>query len=414
MDNTYQPIEDQKRTAIVDILRGWALLGVVIGNYIDFVYIGSSTSTIPNSPISNVLKEIIRYFFAAKSWTLLSILFGYGFAILINNVASKGKNPVSFFCWRMICLFILSFINSAIWLGDILKDYAFLGLILLLFYKSSAKTIIRTSILLFILTPFIHAFVNSITLILPDVNTDPKYLLLYHSGNLFDVFKFNLLGTYYGEILFLNYAITVHIVMFACMLLGFYAQKTNFFNRLHELKKQLKKIFFISLSVAVPLGVLFKIATINKASFLTYFNPVFWLIISTMLFIASGLCLLYINNKLKTIFSYFRFSGKMTLTNYMVQNILSLFIFSGIGMNISNTMPYWFYFVLAISVFTIQLFLSKWWLSKFNYGPVEWLWRVLSYRRIFPFKKVEESPVSVEVNSDVDQKKESILETVKY
>jgi uncharacterized protein len=414
MSNSFQPIEENKRTAIVDILRGWALLGVVIGNYIDFIYIGLSTLTIPNSPLSNVLKEITRYFFAAKSWTLLSILFGYGFAILINNVASKGKNPVSFFCWRMICLFILSFINSAFWLGDILKDYAFLGLLLLLFYKSSAKTIIRTSILLFLLTPFIHAFINTITITLPDVNTDPKYLQLYHSGNLLDVFKFNLLGTYYGEILLLNYAITVHIVMFACMLLGFYAQKINFFNRLHELKKQLKRTFFISLAIAVPLGVFFKIATINKASFLTYFNPVFWLIISTMLFIASGLCLLYINNKLKTVFSYFRVCGKMTLTNYMVQNILALFIFSGVGLNLSNSMPYWFYFVLAVSVFIIQLFVSKWWLSKFNYGPVEWLWRVMSYRNLFPFKKTEKSPVFVEENSNDDQKKESFLETIKY
>jgi uncharacterized protein len=69
---------------------------------------------------------------------------------------------------------------------------------------------------------------------------------------------------------------------------------------------------------------------------------------------------------------------------------------------------------LAISVFIIQLFISKWWLSKFNYGPVEWLWRVMSYGEVFPFKKVEKSPVFVEVNSIDDQKKESILETVKY
>ncbi len=238
MSNSFQPIEENKRTAIVDILRGWALLGVVIGNYVDYIYIGLSTLTIPNSPLSNVLKEITRYFFAAKSWTLLSILFGYGFAILIQNVASKGKNPVGFFAWRMLILFVLAFLNSAFWLGDILKDYAFLGLLLLLFYKSSAKNIIRTCVLLFLLTPFIHAFVNTITITLPDVYTDPKYQQLYHSGNLLDVFKFNLLGTYYGEILLLNYAITVHVVMFACMLLGFYAQKINFFNRLYELKKQ--------------------------------------------------------------------------------------------------------------------------------------------------------------------------------
>jgi uncharacterized protein len=132
-----------------------------------------------------------------------------------------------------------------------------------------------------------------------------------------------------------------------------------------------------------------------------------------MLFIASGICLLYCNDKLKTIFNYFRVLGKMTLTNYMAQNILATFVFSGIGLKIYNTLPYWFYFLLAVSVFIIQLFISKWWLSKYNYGPLEWLWRVLSYRKVFPFKKTEKNSLFVEVNSNDNQKKESALETIK-
>jgi uncharacterized protein len=220
------------------------------------------------------------------------------------------------------------------------------------------------------------------------------------------------LASYYEQIIVLGYAVTAHIVMFACMLLGFYAQKIDFFNRLPELKKQLKTTLFISLFTAVALGVFFKIAIANKATFFTYFNPFYWLILSTMLFIASGICLLYINNKLKTIFNYFSVSGKMTLTNYMVQNVLAALIFSGIGLKLYNTMPYWFYFSLAVSLFIIQLFISKWWLSKFNYGPVEWAWRVMSYRKLFPFKKTEESIFFVEANSNDIQKKESVLETM--
>jgi uncharacterized protein len=412
MGNTPQPIEDQKRTAIVDILRGWALLGVVICNYTDYIHIGLPTSAIASDALSNVLRVINHLFFSAKSWTLLTLLFGYGFAILINNVASKGKNPVYFFCWRMILLFMFAFIDSAFWLGDILKDYAFLGLILLLFYKSSAKTILITCLSLFLMVPFIAVFIGNINMVYPEISTSPEFLKLYHSGNWLDFFEFNLLASYYEQMIVPGYAITAHIVMFTCMLLGFYAQKINFFNRLHELKKQLKNMLFISLFTALSLGAFFTIA--SKVTSFTYFNPYYWLIISIMLFIASGLCLLYTNNKLKTIFNHFRFSGKMALTNYMVQNILAAFIFSGIGLNLSNSMPYWFYFSLAISIYIIQLFVSKWWLSKFNYGPVEWLWRVMSYGEVFPFKKAEKSPVFVEVNSNNDQKKEPVLETVKY
>lgn len=386
MTNSFQPIQENKRTAIVDILRGWGLLGVVIGNYVDFRYIGMEKWIMKKGIFSQVISYTNLYIFSAKSWTLLSILFGYGFAVLINNVAEKGKNPVLFFTWRMFILFILAFINSAFWLGDILKDYAFLGLLLLLFYKSSPKTILRSSLALLLCVPFLMAYINTIKQTLPNVQSTATYLKLFYSGNWIDLFQFNLLGTYYQEMISLPYAVTVHVVMFALMLFGFYLQKINFFNRLPEFKKLLKKIIIVTFILAIASGVLFEIAIHYKIKF-PYFHPVFWIIINTMLFIASGISLLYTNGKLKTLFEYFRVSGKMTLTNYMMQNILAAFLFSGIGLKIYNNLPYWFYFFLAISVFTIQLFISKWWLSKFNYGPVEWLWRVLSYRKMFPFKK---------------------------
>ncbi|WP_291150962.1 DUF418 domain-containing protein [Flavobacterium sp. UBA7680] len=396
MTNSFQPIQEDKRTAIVDILRGWALLGVAIGNYVDFRYIGLERFIMKKGIFSEIVSYFNLYFFSAKSWTLLSILFGYGFAVLINNVAEKGKNPVSFFCWRMFILFIFAFINSAFWLGDILKDYAFLGLLLLFFYRSSPKTILITSGILLLSVPFLSAYINSIKQTLPDVQSTAKYLKLFYSDNWLDVFQFNLLGTYYQEMISLGYAVTVHVVMFALMLLGFYAQKINFFNRLPEFKKQLKKTFFITLIMAIIAGVLFQIAINQKVTF-PIFHPVFWIIINTMICIASGICLLYTNGKLKTIFSYFRVSGKMTLTNYLMQNIIACFLFSGIGFKIYNTLPYWFYFFLAIFVFTIQLFISKWWLSKFNYGPVEWLWRVLSYRKMFPLKKTVQNDIVTDI-----------------
>lgn len=389
MVNSYQPIEDKKRTVIVDILRGWALLGVVLGNYIDYSYIGIPIPTNTKSVFCEILNGINQLFFVAKSWTLLSVLFGYGFAVLINNVTSKGKNPVAFFAWRMFILFILAFINSAFWWGDILKDYAFLGLVLLMFYKCSAKTIRIMFCVLLLAIPFLAAYFNTIKIELPDVITDPKYLVLYHSTNLIDVFKFNLFGTFYGEMINVTYASTVHLVMFTCMLMGFYAQKIDFFNRLTTFKKQLKHTLFISFFIPVIIGLLYAFVIDRKAQYATYFTLWNWLIISTMIFIATSICLFYCNNKLKKFFNYLRFAGKMTLSNYIVQNILSTLIFSGVGLKLYNTMPFWFYFILAVIVFIIQLFISKWWLTKYNYGPAEWLWRVLSYRKSFPFKKVE-------------------------
>lgn len=112
MTNSYHPIEQGKRTAIVDILRGWAILGVVIGNYCGLPHINVPNET--NSVLSEILSKFDQFFFAGKSWTLLTILFGYGFAILINNVTAKGKTLLLFlagecFCFLYWLLFILLF-----------------------------------------------------------------------------------------------------------------------------------------------------------------------------------------------------------------------------------------------------------------------------------------------------------------
>ncbi|MDR6760803.1 uncharacterized protein J2Y38_001001 [Flavobacterium sp. 2755] len=398
MTNSYHPVEQGKRTAILDILRGWALLGVAIGNYSGYMRIGIPHET-KNNLVSNILSYFDEYFLAGKSWTLLTVLFGYGFAILIHNVAAKGKNPVTFFTWRMLLLFGLAFIDSSFWFGDILKDYAFLGLILLLFYKSSAKTLGYISAILILFIPFLMAYIKGLNIERVSIITNPEYLKLYHSGNWLDFFKFNLFANFYQQIIAPGYAIVAHTVMLGCMLFGAMLQKLDFFNRLKEMKKLLIYALISNLFIAVILGVVSYFATENKAEFLNYFHPYFWFIISTMIFIVSGIILLYDAQKLKTIFRYFSAGGKMTLTNYITQNILGAFIFSGIGFGIADTMPYWFYFSLAAFVFIVQLFISKWWLSKYNYGPIEWLWRSASYRKLFPLKKKIESDIISEVST---------------
>ncbi|KFF19383.1 DUF418 domain-containing protein [Flavobacterium hydatis] len=400
MTNSYHPIEQSKRTAIVDILRGWAILGVAIGNYSGLPHIGS-TQEPKNSMLSEILTNFDQFFFSGKSWTLLTILFGYGFAILINNVAAKGKNPVTFFSWRMLLLFGLAFINCCFWFGDILKDYAFLGLVLLLFYKCSTKTLSIICAILILITPFLMAYIKGFNFERIVIISNPEYLKLYYSGNWLDFFKFNLLASYYQQIISPGYVIIGYTVMLACMLFGVVLQKTDFFNRLTKMKKVLMYVLAISLLIAVTTGIVFYYAIENKAGFLKFFHPYYWFILSTMIFIATGICLLYENGKLKTIFKYFSAGGKMTLTNYITQNLLAAFIFSGIGLGIGNSMPYWFYFSLAVFIFIIQLFISKWWLSKYNYGPIEWLWRCGSYRQLFPFKKQNQDNVIIDTNTKI-------------
>jgi uncharacterized protein len=383
-----QPVQQTQRTAIVDILRGWALLGVALMNYSDYFYMGMDWEKFKPDLVTNILQGIANIVFAAKSWTMLSFLFGYGFSVLMQNVAAKGINPALFFSRRMFWLFVLAIMNSAFFWGDILKDYAVMGMIILLFHKCSAKTAFYISLGLLLAIPGVVAIVAALNK--PGgMQLFTPYFPLFESRNIFNVLWFGLLGTYLYEIVSPNYLVSVHVVMLCCFFFGMAAQKSNFFTRLHENKKYIKRVFWISLgAVLILIGII--MASQNfKLKWTTYYKPFYWIILGSMLFFVAALCWLYINGKLKAFFRSMQVIGKMTLTNYIVQNIIALFLFSGIGLNLSlkHRIHYGYYLLFAFVIYVAQVYISKWWLAKYQYGPVEWIWRQLSYAKRLPIKK---------------------------
>src|SRR5471030_3310014 len=156
------PIQQSQRTAIVDILRGWALLGVVIMNYAYFSKFGDPKDSPKVDTVNSILDSILNIFFSAKSWTLLSLLFGYGFAALIDHIRAKGLNPVKFFSRRMLWLLVFAFINSCFFFGDILRDYALMGLFFLFFYKSKGKFAFILALVLIAVLPVVAPLVKRI------------------------------------------------------------------------------------------------------------------------------------------------------------------------------------------------------------------------------------------------------------
>jgi uncharacterized protein len=382
------PVGQNKRIVIVDILRGWALLGVVLMNYdIIFSFVGSK----PNpDAFNNFLIGFNNVVFESKSWTMLSFLFGYGFAVLIENVASKRINPVRFFLGRMFWLLVIAVINSAVWFGDILKDYAVLGMLLLVFRNVSAKTAFYISLALLLVNPALTAFFLSLKI--SGFALAAPYFPLYHSHNLFDVLKSGLICTYRFEILSPVNSIVFPEVVLLCFLLGLAAHKINFFGRLAENKKYIKRAFWTSLGLTLMLWVPF---TFPQAAWLKsvfkYFMPLFWLFLSTMIFIASAICWLYLAGKLKRFFGALQLYGRMTLTNYVVQNILGMLLFSGFGLGlVMHHLSYGVFMLIALAIYVAQMYFSKWWLSRYYYGPLEWLWRQLSYGKKLPIKRVRD------------------------
>ncbi len=377
------PLKQSQRIAIVDILRAYALLGVVIINYTAF----RDWDFSHGSHIDAVLGYIATYVFLRKSALLLSVLFGYGFSVLINNLQKKNHKPVPFFIKRMFWLFVIAFINSCFFDGDILKSYAVLGVILLFFQNSSTKTVLAFAIVLLVFIPFSYGYTRFSMSNEVIENFDTQYSL-YMSHNIFDVIKYNLQFSYVVQSTWPFYAIFVQYVMLCCFLWGMYIQRIRFFENLSDNKKYIRKIFWFSIpAVAVSTGI--TIVSQKNSFLLKYGNFIIISYLCAMLFFTSAIMWLYVSGKFKRIFNAMQYYGKMTLTNYLVQNIIAFFLFSGVGLSIGKTYPYWFYFVVAVLVFVLQIFISKLWLRQFNYGPVEWIWRELSYgRKLFMRERV--------------------------
>lgn len=387
MDNIGQPIQTNQRIVIIDVLRGWAILGVVIMNYFDFFTFERDWQNFKPDPLISKLIFAVSFLLASKSWTLLSLLFGYGFSVVMEKFREKGKPPCAFFAKRMFWLFAFALINSALFVGDILKDYAFLGVLMLLFYRASAKTTFTISLVLLIGLPFLEAYINSLNA--SGWALMPKLYPLYKSNNLTDVLWFGIKGTYVAQIVSKPYLYTVHWLMFICMLWGATLHKINFFGDVKSNAKYVQEVFWLSLIATITVTLLSNLAQQNKWAMLSYFSFKYLIVICIMLLISSAICWLYVADQAKSFFRNIAYIGRMTLTNYLTQNLIGLIIFSGVGFGVWNTKPLWFYILLAITVYTLQMYFSKWWLSKYNYGPLEWIWRQLSYGKRLRLKKVK-------------------------
>jgi uncharacterized protein len=182
----------------------------------------------------------------------------------------------------------------------------------------------------------------------------------------------------------LSYSIILHLIQLGCFLLGVALQRSDFFIQISSnATKKLKKIFWISLFFSIAIFFLQFLIERNQWNFNDYYNLYYPQVLSIMFLTATSIMWLYVSGKAKKIFSALQTIGKMTLTNYMMQNIISFILFMCIKVNWSLQ----WYLLTAFVIYIIQIFFSKWWLRKYNYGLLEWLWRCLSYEQLFQLKK---------------------------
>lgn len=406
LTNDLSPVKSSERFVILDVLRGFALLGIVIANFPEFsLYTFMSaedTALLPFSAADRYVRYLLYFFIDGKFYTIFSLLFGIGFSIILENVAKRGGNAMRIFYRRMI---VLAFIGALhlmfIWSGDILLLYALLGMLLPLFRKLSDRILLTVAaVLLFI--PVVIDFLCEATrtdLSAPVVQMQRMYCArfgitddnfaywLRDASSYREVFQFLIQGALVRVQEFIDG--NRYFKVLGLFIIGFYIGRQHLYARLEEKRMWLKKIFGAGFFIGVPVSVLYAYSNMNSHPWglsvhsLLYFFGVYPLAFAYI----SGVCMLLIKYSDLSVFHWFTAPGRMALTNYIGQSVIGILLFYGIGLGLGAEIGLSLVVLIAAGVWIMQAIISRVWLHYCQFGILEWIWRMLTYGKTFRLTK---------------------------
>ena len=390
-----------QRLDVVDGLRGFALMGIVMVHFAE-QYLGGPTPAdhqnyTQHIPADNVVETFINIVLRGKFFMLFSFLFGLSFTLQMDNAAKRGVNFSGRFLWRLIVLFAIGTVHHLFYRGDILTIYAVLGLPLVLFYKvpNTWVMVVATLLMLGIARFFLP---------IPDFKAQAEsweqpeqvYWKALKSGTLKEVFYQNATrGAAFKTEVQINFFGRAYQT-FALFLLGLMAGRTRFFENLDEKTPQFRRALWWCVGIQVGLigimALLFGVFHLDKvnekaATFIGIGTYDVSNLLQTGMYIFGFLLLFerkaWWRRQILKLAPY----GRMALTNYVMQTLIGTTLFFGFGFGLLGDMGATATVAIAIIVFIAQRYFSKWWLSRFKFGPLEWLWRSVTFLTIQPFKK---------------------------
>ena len=393
------------RVQVLDVLRGFALLGILLINAMSILAVKGSTPafTVDIPFLDRLLQDLILFFVESKFFTLFSLLFGIGFAIQIQSAERQGTKFLPRISRRMLGLLLFGALHILLlWDGDILVIYAITGSILIAF-RNTAFSRIKKWVISLLAIPgtlvfliFIYTLAARLTstgsttfaesdrsLAREFANTEATQALL-QSGFVESIGE--RIRTY-GELSPLLFSrIPTVLAMF---LIGLYLGRSNFIRQLPEKIEVLKKVRFWGLTVGFALMVLIVAGT----KFLPTVSALVAIIEDQYLAgpvlclgYAAALTIAFINNPRRRVFDYFSRVGRMALTNYLTQSLVLTFLSYGWGLGLALKLNGFEVLGVCVGLFATQVRISDLWLRKFRYGPLEWAWRCITYWKVLPIK----------------------------
>ncbi|MEL7271523.1 MAG: DUF418 domain-containing protein [Bacteroidota bacterium] len=398
-----QPTPSNERFQILDVLRGFALLGVMMANmayHSGYWFLSpEKQQSLPFYEIGEAILWGIHFITEGKFYSIFSLLFGIGFGLQIQRAMEKGTPFVGRFSRRLLILLIFGLLHAVLlFVGDILATYALLGFILILFRKSSDKTLLSL-VFLFPLIPLVQYGIKwyavqqtGIPGELSGSEMFEQIVLTYQTGSFMEISMTNFFGYVFGRFPDLIFTGRFFKVL-AMFLLGFYVAKNRWFAAIPKRKEQLKKIMLWCAVIGIPCNLVMAHMMTTDAYYTMAPSGIIEPLVYAFGVPALGMCyacaiaLAYQKPRYNLILNRLAPFGRMALTNYLMQSLICCLIFKSYGLGLFGSMGPLFFTLIGIGILAFQIIFSNWWLTQYQYGPAEWLWRSLTYRKLQPFKQ---------------------------
>ena len=396
-----QTITPKKRINSIDALRGFALIGIMLLHCMERFDL--TLAPVVESPfwqaIDTAVYDSLYFLFSGKSYAMFSLLFGLSFFMQMESQAAKGVDFRGRFLWRLALLFLFGYINGLVYMGEFFMVYAVLGVFLIPLYKVPTRWLMVLCVLLFLQIPAVISFVS---LLSDNVANEPTAAAAYMdrlferaadvfiNGSLMDVLSFNTFDGQSAKCLwvFNNFRYLQLLGLFIAGMLigrqGIHKSEEKMVKYSHLFLPYCLAFWAVFYAVAFLLpvwGVDGFALRVGQTLFKTYGN------LGQMMVYFCGFTLLYYRYKGQKVLDRIAPVGRMSVTNYMAQSIVGVSLFYGFGGNFAVEFNYLQSFLLGAAFCVIQIAYSNWWIKRFYYGPMEWLWRSLTWFQVVPLSR---------------------------
>lgn len=398
---TMTPVRPDERIAVLDVLRGLALFGILLVNMELFhspaVYADLLKEQLWTHPADVFAAGLVSFLAQGKFYTIFSFLFGFGFYVFMRRAERKTPNPERLFYRRITVLLVFGILHILfLWWGDILTWYALAGFLLPAFYRAKPRTLLVWA---FSLLSVLSVLTLLLVLLLSGEGTETSWTdslyrdlmnaswQAYGEGGYGDSFRQRM--TDVGFLLFNSILSTLFFVL-PMFLFGMYAAKKGWLSDLNRHAGMIRRIWLVALGIGIVFTGLKEWSDRqidpNATTVHDFWNTLGMTVgdVSLCFFYIASVLLLFRKAPDGKAWNFLGSAGRMALTLYLTQTVVCTTLFYGYGFGLYGQIGPAVGVLIAVMLYALQLLFSRWWMTRHAYGPMEWLWRRLTYGRRAP------------------------------